>query len=86
MRKGNWFKGCYLSIVMVGHYYFPLEGFGWIGTGFPQLGGFVEGGSLLVPSSYSFLSSGYFWVGEVDWPYSTVQKIEIFEEGKVGCN
>jgi hypothetical protein len=84
MHKGNWFEGCYFSLVMVGHYYFPLGGFGWVGIGFPQLGGFVEGGSLLVPGSYSFLSSGYCWVGEVDWPYSTVQNLEPVEEGKVG--
>jgi hypothetical protein len=51
IHKGNWFEGCYFTLVMVGHNYFPLESFGWVGIGFPLLRVFVEGYSLFVLSS-----------------------------------
>jgi hypothetical protein len=84
VHKGNWFKGCYFSLVKVDHYYFPLGGLGWVGIGCLQLGDFVGGvPSLSLVPVLSFL---LVIVGLVRWIglYSTVQKFEPVEEGKVG--
>jgi hypothetical protein len=74
---------------MVVYCCFPLGGFGFLDSGFPQQDNFVGGYFLLVLGCYYFdfsLSSWNYSTDLMDFMYSIVQKYELVERVRVKQN
>jgi hypothetical protein len=67
---------------MVECYCFPLGGFGFPDSGFPQWDGFVGGSFLLVRGCYCFdffLYSWHYSIDGMDFLYSNIKNYEPVE-------